>query len=207
MAITIFDANILIFDAKLLKFDAISAISKDSELSFDYQWPASSRPPTPCHCKTPSCRGFLEVGLETFSNSKKGKDKDKDKEKERERKAEKKIEKRRIKEREKEKNKERWDSEENYAGNSREFRSFGRKKGLWKSRSDLTFIIDKIIVKKMTTENSEKIENDNNMTIDENKDENNENKNDNKDEIESEFDTKNEGECEGEGEGDGEESG
>ena len=48
------------------------------ELSFDYQWPRSSRPPTKCHCLTPTCRGYLEVGLDANSLKKK-KDKDKNK--------------------------------------------------------------------------------------------------------------------------------
>jgi hypothetical protein len=157
------------------------AISSDSELSFDYQWPPSSRPPTRCHCKTPSCRGFLEVGLDCIPSSKKvkekeekgkekekgeGKDREKEWEKEREREREKEREKekerdRRHKERErnKEKERERWDSNDDYAGKSRELRSFGRKKGLWKSRSDLTFIVEKFIVNKTSTENSEKTDN------------------------------------------------
>jgi hypothetical protein len=48
-------------------------VAAGSELSFDYQWPRSSRPPTKCHCLIPTCRGYLEVGLE------KKKDKDKNK--------------------------------------------------------------------------------------------------------------------------------
>ena len=55
-----------------------SAVAAGSELSFDYQWPRSSRPPTKCHCLTPTCRGYLEVGLDATS-SKKKKDKDKNK--------------------------------------------------------------------------------------------------------------------------------
>jgi hypothetical protein len=51
-------------------------VAAGSELSFDYQWPRSSRPPTKCHCLTPTCRGYLEVGLDANSLKKK-KDKDK----------------------------------------------------------------------------------------------------------------------------------
>lgn len=37
-------------------------IQPDEELSFDYQWPRSSkRKPTKCFCGTSSCRGFIEV--------------------------------------------------------------------------------------------------------------------------------------------------
>ena len=34
-----------------------------TELTFDYQWPPSSRPPTRCFCSTPTCRGYLETSL------------------------------------------------------------------------------------------------------------------------------------------------
>jgi hypothetical protein len=37
------------------------ALSTGDELTFDYQWRPSSRPPTKCHCGTESCRGYLEV--------------------------------------------------------------------------------------------------------------------------------------------------
>jgi hypothetical protein len=36
-------------------------ITNGTELTFDYQWKPSSRPPTKCHCGTESCRGYLEV--------------------------------------------------------------------------------------------------------------------------------------------------
>jgi hypothetical protein len=36
------------------------------ELSFDYRWEASAKPPTRCYCGTKSCRGFLEVYVYTF---------------------------------------------------------------------------------------------------------------------------------------------
>ena len=42
-------------------FQFFLAIPVDSELTFDYQWPPSQRPPTVCYCGTASCRGFLEV--------------------------------------------------------------------------------------------------------------------------------------------------
>lgn len=32
-----------------------------TEITADYQWQPSSREPTKCHCRTPSCRGFLEI--------------------------------------------------------------------------------------------------------------------------------------------------
>jgi hypothetical protein len=31
------------------------------EITADYQWKLHGRPPTRCYCRTPSCRGFLEV--------------------------------------------------------------------------------------------------------------------------------------------------
>lgn len=40
---------------------ATKDIVSGEELSADYQWELSGRPPTRCYCKTPSCRGFLEV--------------------------------------------------------------------------------------------------------------------------------------------------
>lgn len=36
-------------------------IDSGTELTFDYKWKPSSRPPTKCHCGTESCRGYLEV--------------------------------------------------------------------------------------------------------------------------------------------------
>lgn len=39
----------------------LKAIPSGTELTFDYQWRPSSRPPTKCHCGTPSCRGYIEV--------------------------------------------------------------------------------------------------------------------------------------------------
>jgi tRNA A22 N-methylase len=40
---------------------ALKDISKETELTLDYQWKPSDRPPTVCLCGTPSCRGYLEV--------------------------------------------------------------------------------------------------------------------------------------------------
>jgi histone-lysine N-methyltransferase SETD2 len=40
---------------------ALTDIERESELSFDYKWSRSNRPPTKCHCGTASCRGFLEI--------------------------------------------------------------------------------------------------------------------------------------------------
>lgn len=36
-------------------------LKEGTELTFDYKWSKSARPPTRCHCGTESCRGFLEV--------------------------------------------------------------------------------------------------------------------------------------------------
>ena len=37
-------------------------ISSGTELTFDYKWePSSNRPPTKCLCRSPSCRGTIEV--------------------------------------------------------------------------------------------------------------------------------------------------
>eukprot|EP01038_Epipyxis_sp_PR26KG_P013587 gene13587-18237_t len=44
-------------------------IQKGEELTFDYQWKASDRPPTVCYCGTTSCRGFLEVSTVVKSNN------------------------------------------------------------------------------------------------------------------------------------------
>jgi hypothetical protein len=41
----------------------IKEVAAGAELSFDYQWPPSKRPPTVCNCGTPTCRGHLEVYL------------------------------------------------------------------------------------------------------------------------------------------------
>lgn len=40
---------------------AMADIDAEEELSFDYQWEPSDRPPTKCYCNTPSCRGYIEV--------------------------------------------------------------------------------------------------------------------------------------------------
>lgn len=36
-------------------------IAAGEEITVDYNWRLSGRPPTRCYCRTPSCRGFLEV--------------------------------------------------------------------------------------------------------------------------------------------------
>lgn len=36
-------------------------LKEGTELTFDYKWSKSARPPTRCHCGTESCRGYLEV--------------------------------------------------------------------------------------------------------------------------------------------------
>ena len=36
-------------------------LKEGTELTFDYKWSKSARPPTRCHCGTESCRGFLEI--------------------------------------------------------------------------------------------------------------------------------------------------
>jgi SET domain len=46
-----------------------ASIEAGGELTFDYQWPPNDRPPTICHCGTPSCRGTLEVYPKRSSSS------------------------------------------------------------------------------------------------------------------------------------------
>ena len=107
-----------------------AAVTAGSELSFDYQWPVSSRPPTKCYCLTPTCRGYLEVGLDANS-SKKKKDKDKDKDKEM--------------------NKNRYEGDDitfNSSGYGKtlaveryndEYR-YGRRRGVWKARTEIPYV-------------------------------------------------------------------
>lgn len=40
---------------------AVRDIAEGEEITVDYNWRLSGRPPTRCYCRTPSCRGFLEV--------------------------------------------------------------------------------------------------------------------------------------------------
>lgn len=40
---------------------AIRDISAEDELTLDYQWEPSDRPPTVCLCGAPSCRGYIEM--------------------------------------------------------------------------------------------------------------------------------------------------
>lgn len=42
---------------------ATTDLPPDTELSFDYRWERSNKPPTKCHCGTATCRGFLEVDI------------------------------------------------------------------------------------------------------------------------------------------------
>ena len=93
-----------------------SAVAAGSELSFDYQWPRSSRPPTKCHCLTPTCRGYLEVRLDANSLKKK-KDKDKNK----------------------------YEGDDSNDGGkltveryNDEYR-YGRRKGVWKTRTEIPY--------------------------------------------------------------------
>ena len=143
----------------------IIAVTAGSELSFDYQWPISSRQPTKCFCLTPSCRGYLEVGLDTANPSKKKKEKEKD--------------------RDKEVNTNKYEGDDisfvNNAGTGNgkkaveryndEYR-YGRRRGVWKTRTEIPYI---------HTENTDiarietKIDNDNknqNIVVNENENEN-----------------------------------
>lgn len=40
---------------------ATQSVSKNEELTIDYSWKLSGRPPTRCYCKSHNCRGFLEI--------------------------------------------------------------------------------------------------------------------------------------------------
>lgn len=50
-----------VVDRLRVGFFAIKEIPKGTELTFDYRWKPSLRPPTKCMCGTPSCRGYIEL--------------------------------------------------------------------------------------------------------------------------------------------------